>query len=57
MEREQLIKKLSDLYPNGKISCTQARKFAQEHQVELAKMGELCNEAGIKICSCQLGCF
>lgn len=57
MEREQLIKKLSDLYPNGKISCTQARKFAQKHQVELAKMGELCNEAGIKICSCQLGCF
>ncbi len=57
MNKEELTKKLTDFCPNGKITCTQARQFAQDNQVELALIGELCDEAGIKICGCELGCF
>lgn len=57
MNQGELIKKLMEYCSSGKISCTQVRKFAQENDVELARIGELCDEAGIKICGCELGCF
>jgi IS30 family transposase len=57
MNQEELINKLTEYCGGEKISCTQARKFAQENGVELARMGEICDEAGIKIYGCELGCF
>ena len=57
MEREQLIKKLSDLYPNRKIQLHSGQEVCPEAPSGTNQNGELCNEAGIKICSCELGCF
>ncbi len=57
MDKNELVKKLKELFPNGRISCTEARQVAVELNIELAEMGELCDEAGLKIYGCELGCF
>lgn len=56
-DRQELIKKLKNLFPSGKISCTEAQKTAVELGIELIEMGELCDEAELKIYGCELGCF
>lgn len=54
---EQLIQELKKLSPEGKISCTVARKLAEDLGVSPHKVGETCNELKIKVCACELGCF
>lgn len=54
---EQLQKELTRLSPDGKISCTVARKLAADLGISPQKVGETCNEMKIKICACELGCF
>jgi hypothetical protein len=39
------------------IACTDAFKIAKDLEVSLAEVGKSCTELGIKIVSCQLGCF
>jgi len=39
------------------ISCAEAFKLSQEHGVSLKEIGDTCNEHGIKIIDCELGCF
>ncbi len=39
------------------LACAQAFKIAETFSVSTREIGELCNEAGIKIAHCQLGCF
>jgi hypothetical protein len=56
-DKKSLIQKLKELFPGGRISCTEARKAAGELGVELIEMGQLCDEAGLKIYGCELGCF
>lgn len=51
--RELIMKKQSD----QRISCKAALKVADETGAPRAKIGRLLNEMGIKIHSCQLGCF
>lgn len=57
MNQQELVAKLIEQFPSGKISCTQAREFAVQSQIDLARIGELCDEAGLKIYGCELGCF
>jgi hypothetical protein len=57
MEQKELIAKLVEYCPNGKLSCNDARKFAAANKIDLARIGEICDEAGIKIYGCELGCF
>ncbi len=57
MNDEVLIVKLQEKCPGGKISCSDARAFAEELGVESWRIGELCDKAGIKIFGCELGCF
>lgn len=57
MTDQEIIDKLKELFPNGRISCTQARKLAQDMDVDPGRIGELCDEAGLKIFGCVLGCF
>ena len=40
-----------------RLLCAQAFELAKEHEVEVIKIGRICNEKGIRICQCQLGCF
>ncbi|HNQ63198.1 MAG TPA: hypothetical protein PLX88_01165 [Syntrophorhabdaceae bacterium] len=57
MENEILIQKIQLNVKDGKISCRQALKIAEEENVPSKKIGELINELKIKIMGCQLGCF
>jgi hypothetical protein len=40
-----------------KLRCAEAFSLQAEHEVPLKEIGRVCNEAGIRICQCQLGCF
>lgn len=40
-----------------KISCHRAHVLAEDHSVSLKVIGAICNEQGVKIVNCQLGCF
>ena len=39
------------------LRCADAFAAAQRLQADLASVGRACNEHGIKIVQCQLGCF
>ncbi len=57
MNKEEVIKKLLATAVNDKISCTEAREIMEEHKVPHGQMGDICDEVGIKIHGCELGCF
>jgi hypothetical protein len=56
-EKKELIVKLQEMYPEGKLSCSEARELAAKWDITPGDMGELCDQAGIKIFGCELGCF
>ena len=39
------------------LSCSDAFKLSKEHDISLKEIGDTCNELGIKIIECELGCF
>ncbi|HOX24264.1 MAG TPA: hypothetical protein PLL30_00745 [Candidatus Krumholzibacteria bacterium] len=45
--------------PDGKLAlrCEDAFALAKEYSVPLETIGRLCNENGVRIAACQLGCF
>lgn len=57
MEKERILERVKSESKNGKISCRQALKLATEMDVSPKELGGLLNEIGIKVASCQLGCF
>jgi len=57
MEDVKIVELLLDKFPGKRISCAEARELAAELQIELSRMGALCDQAGIKISACELGCF
>lgn len=40
-----------------RLTCAQALELAERFGVEPARVGKLCDAAGIKLRHCQLGCF
>ncbi len=56
-DKKELAVKLQELFPQGKITCPEAREIAAKLDIPLGDMGELCDLAGLKICACELGCF
>lgn len=42
---------------DGKLSCTNARRLAEELGVLPGEIGRVANELKIKIFGCELGCF
>ena len=42
---------------NGKLQCAVAFKVAKQQGVAPRTVGDIANKNGIKIASCQLGCF
>lgn len=57
MEKAEVLKKLQEVAVNGKISCTEAREIMQDYDVPHGQLGKICDEVGIKIYGCELGCF
>lgn len=41
----------------NRITCSAARGLATELDVSVHLIGQACNELGIKIVACELGCF
>lgn len=39
------------------LACASALRLAEECGVSPARIGRFCNEQGIRIARCQLGCF
>jgi len=39
------------------LSCARAFEIHRRYDIPLADIGRACNENGIKIRACQLGCF
>ncbi len=56
-KKTEIADKLREVAREGRISCTQARKVAEELKVSPKEVGEMCDELNIKIFACELGCF
>jgi hypothetical protein len=57
MDTKEVIEKIKELAPQGRISCAAARQLAEKLKIEYAEVGKACDAAGIKVCGCELGCF
>lgn len=40
-----------------RLPCRRAFQLADEHNLSLKEIGDICNTKDIKIINCQLGCF
>ncbi len=54
---ENVKEKVKERAKDGKISCPQARKIAEELNVPIREVGHACDELKIKLYGCELGCF
>jgi hypothetical protein len=52
-----LEKKIRESLVEGKLPCASAFQIAKDLKVTTKEIGDTCNKLGIKIRSCQLGCF
>lgn len=57
MDKKDVLAKILEKCPNMKISCLEARQLAEELQIDSRELGRICNEGGVKIIACELGCF
>lgn len=58
-ELGQALAEICGRSPDGKttLRCEDAFALAAQFVVPVAAIGRLCNQRGIKIVQCQLGCF
>ncbi len=54
---KELQQKIQEIKKDNAITCKQALTLANQRGISPAKVGDICNELGIKINNCQLGCF
>lgn len=57
MDEDLLVRRLMEESAEGGIACTAALRLAEELGIPPRALGEVANRLGIKIRSCQLGCF
>lgn len=53
----ELRRRIEDVAKEGRLSCPEARKIADEMGIAPKLIGDACNELKIKISNCALGCF
>ena len=53
----ELEEKVASSLVDDQLPCPAAFKIAKELKVSLREVGETADKLGIKISSCQLGCF
>ena len=53
-EQKRVIR---DAVVDGQLPCARAFQLSVEIDIPLKVLGEFCNEEGIKVKNCQLGCF
>lgn len=54
---QELAEALQKAAKDGRISCTAARKIAEEQGIPARSVGEAADALKIKITACELGCF
>ncbi len=52
-----VLKHATQVDGSPRLSCHRAHVLAEDSAVSLKAIGSICNEQGIKIVNCQLGCF
>ncbi|NOY54232.1 MAG: hypothetical protein GXP58_11575 [Deltaproteobacteria bacterium] len=56
-EEKELHRLIREALKDGRLSCAEAFRIAGERNISLQRVGEACNQLGIKINHCRLGCF
>jgi len=54
---EEIMKRTFKEGEKIRLPCAEALRLAGRYGISPRKIGELCNERGIRISRCQLGCF
>jgi hypothetical protein len=57
MDLEQIKEAVKNEAKDGVLTCHDARALAEELGVEYSVLGQACDDAGIKVRICELGCF
>jgi hypothetical protein len=57
MDLEQVKAEVEKAAAGKVLTCQDARALADELGVDYSLVGKACNELGVKIRACQLGCF
>jgi len=55
--QQAVVAAAKELDGKQRLACAQALKLAAQHGVTPAEVGRVCDENGIRMRSCQLGCF
>ena len=56
MEKNTL-ERIKEELVEGKLPCEKAFNLAEELEITPKEIGKICNQEGIRIKKCQLGCF
>ncbi len=54
---DELRKQMLAAATDGRIACADAMRMADRLALSRSRVGRIANEEGLRICSCQLGCF
>lgn len=54
---DELIGKIRICAQEGGITCAAAQQFARDNSLAMNRISPLLNYVGLKVKSCQLGCF
>ena len=57
MDMEQVKTEVEKAATEKVLTCHDARALAEKLGVDYPMVGKACNEAGIKVRICELGCF
>jgi len=57
MTKEELKKAIIASSASGRLTCDKAHELAEKLGVPIKTIGAVCDEIGIRISSCRLGCF
>jgi TolB-like protein len=57
MDLEQVKEEVEEAATDKVLTCHDARALAERLGVDYIIVGTACNEAGIKVRVCELGCF
>jgi len=57
MEKPEVKEAIKLAAKDGRVTCHDARQLAERLGVDYREVGQACNELGVKIKVCELGCF
>jgi hypothetical protein len=55
--KKRIAEEIKKKAVNNRLSCTAARKIAEELSVSYKEVGRTADELKVKIAACELGCF